>query len=53
MLPKNIRKVCKTKVELLATLQDLEVPDKVWIELSFVVGNFFAERASAKADQVA
>ncbi|MCY4001199.1 MAG: hypothetical protein OXF84_10395 [Bacteroidetes bacterium] len=52
MIPQDVEKVCKTKVELLAALQDVEVSDEVWIELSNIVGKFFAQRATLKANQV-
>ncbi len=52
MTSPEINKVSKTKVELLAALQDVEVSDEAWIELSNIVGKFFAHQATLKANKV-
>lgn len=46
-------KVSKDKVELLATLQDLDASDETWAEIRRMIADFFAERATAQANKVA
>ena len=45
-------KVSRDKIELLATLQELEASDETWAEIRRVVADFFAERATARANEV-
>ena len=46
-------KVSRDKIELLATLQDLEASDETWGAIRRLIADFFAERATARANEVA
>ena len=53
MAVQEIGKASKTQVELLAWLQNLEATEETWTEISRLIANFFAERATEKANKVA
>ena len=53
MAVQESEKVSKSKVELLATLQDLEAPEEMWAEICRIMADFFAERATDLANKVA
>lgn len=46
-------KMSKDKIELLATLQELEASDETWAEIRRMIADFFAARATAQANKVA
>ncbi|MCY4000610.1 MAG: hypothetical protein OXF06_13835 [Bacteroidetes bacterium] len=45
-------KVSQRKLELLAKLQRLDVPDEVWFEISSIIADYLSDRTISKANQV-
>lgn len=46
-------KINPDKLAVLASLQDLEASDETWIEIRQLIAEFFAQRATERANQVA
>ncbi|MCY3629879.1 MAG: hypothetical protein F4120_03600 [Rhodothermaceae bacterium] len=45
--------VSNSKAELLATLQNLDAPGEMWAEISHMIADYFAVRATDLANKVA